>query len=129
MQGQVLSPARPAPRSHRRGQSPSILPRDCLRRLAYVRSLRPLRALLDLELDYVAFLQALIALAGDRAVMHEHVGPILATDESVSLGVIEPFHSTFQTIHVRTSESVLVVWPIACSDRGHRLHFLPLCVR
>jgi len=90
-----------------------------LRRFAYIRRLWPLRALHNFKFNRVALLQTLVTLAGDRAVMHEYVGPILASDKPVSFGVIEPFHCTFQTIHLRTSE-------VSGLDT---VFFLPLCVR
>lgn len=74
--------------------------RSCLRSFAYVRCLRSLCALHDLEFNRITFLKTLISVAGDRAVMHEYVGPIVASDKSVSFRIVKPLHSTFQTVHV-----------------------------
>src|SRR5579864_2986256 len=61
--------------------------------------LRAFLALGDLELNLIAFLQALVALGGDRAVVHKHIGPIRATNEPVSFRVIEPLYGSFHTFH------------------------------
>src|SRR5688572_29686302 len=70
-----------------------FLARDArqLHRLDLVR-LQPLLSLHDDEGHLLAFLQALEALALDRAEMHEHVIAILAADEAEALGIVEPFH-------------------------------------
>jgi hypothetical protein len=68
--------------------------------LTDVRRLRSFLTLGDLELYRVAFLQALVSLRGDRAVMNKNVGPIGAADEAVSFGVIEPLDGSFQAFHV-----------------------------
>src|SRR4029077_17534290 len=68
--------------------------------LRNVSRLRPLLAFADLELHRIAFLQALVALGSDCAVMYKNVGTICAPDESVALGVIEPLDGAFQTFHV-----------------------------
>src|SRR5271155_3540998 len=67
--------------------------------LADVRRLRSLLAFGDFKLYRVAFLQALVALGSDGAVMYKNIGTIRATDEPVSFGVIEPLDRTFQTFH------------------------------
>src|SRR5438477_12154687 len=74
--------------------------------LVYVGCLRPFLALHDLELDGIAFLQTLVAFSRDGAVMDEHVWPVVPSNKAVTFCVIEPFHSTFQTIHVRPLKSV-----------------------
>src|SRR5215510_9431779 len=71
------------------------------RRFGNVRGLRPFLALRDLELHDISFLQAFVALRGDSAVMHEHIGSTIAPDEAVTFRVVKPFHRTFQTFHVR----------------------------
>jgi hypothetical protein len=58
-------------------------------------SLRAFGSLNDVELDLVAFFEALIALALDGAVVHEDVGATLAAEESVSLCVVEPLYGAF----------------------------------
>ncbi len=53
----------------------------------------------DLELDVVAFLQALVTIALDGAVVHEDIRTVFAADESVALGVIEPLDLSFVLSH------------------------------
>lgn len=53
------------------------------------------------KLHSVTFLQALVALGSNRAVMHKDIRSIFAADESVALGIIEPLDRTFQSFHVR----------------------------
>jgi len=69
--------------------------------LGYVGRLWSFLALHNFELDLVALLQTLIAFAGDGAIVNEHVRSIIAAEEAVSLRIVEPLHSAFQTIHVR----------------------------
>jgi hypothetical protein len=73
---------------------------DSLSTLHNISCLRTFLTLRNLELDLVAFLQALVTLRRNRAVVHEHVRAIRASDEAVALGVIEPLHRSFQTFHV-----------------------------
>src|SRR6267142_1034792 len=80
-----------------------------LRRLGDVGGLRPLLSLCDFELDLIALLKTLVAFRGDRAVVHEHVSAaIVASDKTVALGVVKPFHGTFQAFHVRPLGHVLL---------------------
>src|SRR5690349_10136315 len=62
--------------------------------LCDVGSLRPLLTLHDLELDVIAFLQGAITIADNRSVVHEDVGPVFATDETITLGIVKPLDST-----------------------------------
>src|SRR5688500_12811981 len=64
-----------------------------LQRLDRIR-LQSLLALHNGETDLLSFLEALEALALDRAEMHEHVFAVLPADEAESLGVVEPLHCT-----------------------------------
>src|SRR5215471_11756091 len=57
-----------------------------------------LLALGDVELDLLPFLQAAIAVAGDRAEVHEHVWATLDRDETVPLVGIEPLHSALSHV-------------------------------
>src|SRR5665811_2405786 len=68
--------------------------------LGYVRCLRAFLALGDLELHRVAFLQALVSLRGNCAVVNKYVRSIRAPNEPVPFCVIEPLYGSFQTIHV-----------------------------
>src|SRR5258705_2228448 len=60
--------------------------------LADVRRLRPLGPLGHLERDLVPFLERPEAVPDDRAVVHEHVRPARALDESEALRLVEPLH-------------------------------------
>src|SRR5712664_318404 len=62
--------------------------------LADVCSLEALRPLHDLELQALALGQGLEALAGDGRVMNEHVLTALLLDESETLRLVEPLHSS-----------------------------------
>ncbi len=74
---------------------PQVLSREALRALIHVRGLWTLLPLCDFEFHFIAFLQALIALGGDGAVVNKNVGPIGTSDESVPLRVIEPLDCAF----------------------------------
>ena len=73
--------------------------RPLSRTLGDVRSLRSLLTLGDLELHLVAFLQALVSLRSDRAVVNEDVRSIGAPNETVAFRVIEPLDGSFQSFH------------------------------
>lgn len=68
-----------------------------------VGGLWPLLALHDLKLDWVTFLKSAIPIADDCRVVNKNVSAILTADESIPLGVIEPFH--FSLHFLRTSIS------------------------
>ena len=53
----------------------------------------------DIELDFVALFQCFIAVQLDRRIMDENIRPVIAPDESVSLGVIEPLDLPFVLSH------------------------------
>lgn len=50
------------------------------------------RALYNVELYSLSFLQALETVRTDRRVMHEDILAILARDEAVALGVVKPLY-------------------------------------
>src|ERR1700719_3519263 len=79
--------------------------RRALRGLGYIRGLRSFLTLGNFELYRIAFLQALVAFGANRAVVDKYVWPIRAADEPVSLGVIEPLHSSFHAFHVKPPSS------------------------
>src|SRR5579885_1824151 len=67
---------------------------DCksgLRR-PYILSLPPLRALNYIELDLLTFLQAAESICLDGREMHKYILPILAADETITLGVVKPLY-------------------------------------
>ncbi len=72
---------------------------------SHVCGLWPLGALGDFKLDLIAFLQTLVTLGGDGAVVNKNIRPIFPADKSVALGVIEPLDGTFQTFHLPPSYS------------------------
>jgi hypothetical protein len=63
-------------------------------------SLRSFLAFSYLELDLIAFLQTLVSLGRNCAVVHKDIGAIIASDEAVSLRVIEPLYRSFQAFHL-----------------------------
>src|SRR6266540_1742193 len=71
-----------------------------------VRRLGTLRSLGDVELDLLVLVQVLVALARDRAEVHEHVGAVLLGDEAEPLLGAEPLHSS--SCHCNS----LLPWPV-----------------
>jgi hypothetical protein len=65
--------------------------------LGYVRSLRPLRSVGDLELDPIIFGEALEAVSLDGREVNENVWAVLLLDEPKTLGVVEPLHGVNTT--------------------------------
>lgn len=51
----------------------------------------------NLELDLVAFLEALIALGSDGAVVDEHIRAVLTPDKAETFCVVEPLHYSLET--------------------------------
>src|SRR5580765_1832214 len=76
-----------APRSH----YPDGTVRSCLADVAGLQALRPLH---DLELDPLSLGERLEALTTDCGEVHEHVLATLLRDETETLRVVEPLHST-----------------------------------
>jgi hypothetical protein len=82
---------------------------------SHVAGLRSLLPVDDLELNLIAFLQTLISLDVDRAVMHEYIcTAILTTNEAKAFCVIEPLHGSFHS-HVLSSSGQR---PSAAPPRG-----------
>ena len=65
--------------------------------LGYVRGLRPLRSVGDLELDPIILGEALEAVTLDGREVNENVGAVLLLDEPETLGVVEPLHGTSES--------------------------------
>lgn len=61
--------------------------------------LRPLAALDDVELHFIALFQAFIAIALDRTVVDEDVGSSLAAEESIAFRIVEPLYRAFILCH------------------------------
>src|SRR6266496_6584791 len=89
---------------------------------ADVAGLGTFRALLDLVLDLGAFGEALEALAGDRAEVHEDVVTAVGLrDEAVALRVVEPLHgSGCHVFHLpapsRTCSGGVIALPVLALD-------------
>src|SRR5215467_13026337 len=92
--------------------------------LGHIGGLGALLSLNNLELDRVAFLQALITFGSDRAVMYEHVGAILSAKKTVTLRIVKPLNRTFQTFHVLPLLRIITVH----TERGRKMWF-ELCCR
>ncbi len=75
--------------------------RFLLRNFGHIGRLRPLLSLDNLKLHLIPFLQALVALGGDGAVVNEHIRSIVSAKESISLGIVKPLDGAFQTFHGR----------------------------
>jgi hypothetical protein len=61
--------------------------------------LRTLLALNDVEFNVIALFQRFVAIQLDCRVVNENIWPVVASDESVALGVIEPFYFAFELSH------------------------------
>jgi hypothetical protein len=68
-------------------------------------------ALGDVELDLLPFLQAVVAAAGDRAEVHEHVLATLDGDEAVALIAVEPLHSALRHLDLLRCGCGPPPWP------------------
>src|SRR5271167_4429489 len=63
----------------------------------HVACLRTLLTVDNLELDLIAFLQTLISIGVDRAVVHEYIRmTIVAADKAKAFRIIEPLHGSLQ---------------------------------
>src|ERR1700749_5143649 len=71
----------------------------CLAAL-YLVCLWALLPLDDVELDLIAFFQRFVSIELDRAIVHEDVGPIVSSDETIALRVVEPLDLAFVLGHV-----------------------------
>jgi hypothetical protein len=56
-------------------------------------------ALDDVKLHVIALFQSFVAVQLNSRVVDEHIGAVIATDESVALGVIEPLDFAFVLSH------------------------------
>jgi len=77
------------------GQLALTMGLQCLWRISFsdVGCLWAFGALDDLEFDGVSFLQGAIALSGDAGIMNKDIGTIVASNEAVPLGIVEPFYN------------------------------------
>ncbi len=58
----------------------------------YILGLPPLGAFDYIELDLLTFLQAAESICLDGREMHKYILPILAADETITLGVVKPLY-------------------------------------
>jgi len=65
---------------------------DCIR-------LRTFLTLDDVELDVIALFQRLIPIQLNGRVVYEYIRPVIASDKSIALGVIEPLDLPFALCH------------------------------
>ena len=61
-----------------------------------LRSFLPLN---DVEFDVIALFQSLVTIQLNRRVVNENIWPVIASDESVALGVVEPLDLAFVLSH------------------------------
>lgn len=71
----------------------------------YLIGLWALGALNDVELDLIAFFEALVAFTLYGCVMDEYVGTLVATEETVPFCVVKPLHCSLVLCHVPNSLS------------------------
>jgi hypothetical protein len=67
---------------------------------AHLIGLRTFAAFDDVEFHFVAFLEALVALALDGTVVNEDVCPVIAAKESIAFCVVEPLYGAFILTHL-----------------------------
>jgi len=61
--------------------------------------LRTFLTLDNVELHVIALFQSLVTIQLDCRVVNENIWPVITSDESVALGVVEPFHLAFELSH------------------------------
>ena len=61
--------------------------------------LRTFLPLDDVEFHVIALFQSLVTIQLDCRVVNENIWPVITSDESVALGVIEPLHLAFELSH------------------------------
>ena len=63
-------------------------------------SLGTLLALNNVELDLISLFQRLVSVLLNRGVVNEYIRAVVASDEPISLGVVEPLDLPFVLSHV-----------------------------
>ncbi len=61
--------------------------------------LRAFLAFYYVKFDFIAFFERFVPIQLDRRVMDEYIRPVITSDESIALGVIEPLYLTFVLSH------------------------------
>jgi len=64
-------------------------------RASYLIGLWPFLPLDNVELYIVTFFQAFVAIKLNRTVVDKYIRPIIATNETIALCVVEPLHFAF----------------------------------
>jgi len=82
----------------RKSKAPSYFTLSSFRNIRRLRSFWPLGYF---EFNLITFLQALVSLRGNSAVVDEYIRAVFPSDKTVSLGIVEPLYRTFQTFHLR----------------------------
>ena len=67
-------------------------PDNCVR-------LRAFLSLDDVEFHVIALFQCFVTIQLDCRVVNENIWPVITSDESVALGVVEPLHLAFVLSH------------------------------
>jgi len=80
-------------------------------RLGDVLSLGAFLSLHDFKLHVITFLQALIALRVDGAIVNKNIRAVIPADEAEALRIVKPLHFTFYSRHV----------PYSTGPRGSRV--------
>ena len=91
--------------------------------LDYICRLRAFLAFGDLEFHLITFLQTLVSLRTDRAVMNKYVWSICAPDEPVPFRVIEPLYGSMQTFHLEPLFCTSPVRGLRTCPQSDRMHF------
>ena len=71
----------------------------CISHADYSIRLRTFLPLNDVELNVIALFQSFVAIQLDCRVVNENIRPVITSDESVALGVIEPLDLAFVLSH------------------------------
>lgn len=66
---------------------------------AYIGRLRAFLSLHDFKLNFVTFLKAFIAIAGDRAIVNKHIWPAVASQKAIPFRVVKPLNSSLHAFH------------------------------
>jgi hypothetical protein len=84
-----------------------------------VRRLGSFRALHDLKLYRISFLERPVAIADDRGIMYEDIGPIITPYESVTFGIIEPLNCSLHFVSPLAGDQHFYSWGGSETNRRH----------
>jgi len=71
----------------------------CVPEADYGVRLGALLALNDVELNLIALFQSLVPVELDGGIVNEYIRPVIASNESVALGVVKPLDLPFELSH------------------------------